>query len=79
MRVVLLTNMLPPYRVEFFNELSRLCDLVVVADSLVIKTRSWEVNPAQFKFTCVVAGSWGLTRELKRQDLGFKELRELSL
>ncbi|MCX7824406.1 MAG: glycosyltransferase [Verrucomicrobiae bacterium] len=79
MRVVLLTNMLPPYRVEFFNELSRLCDLVVVADSLVIPTRSWEVDPSEFKFTCVIARSKSFLRELKRRDLGFKEVRELSL
>ena len=33
MRVCVLTNILPPYRIGFYNELGRLCDLHVVLDS----------------------------------------------
>ena len=34
MRVGVLTNILPPYRIGFYNELARLCDLHVVLDAL---------------------------------------------
>lgn len=57
MRLCILTNILPPYRVGFFNELARLCDLHVVFDSLTTPDRQWEIDSRSIGFACTVAGS----------------------
>lgn len=75
MKVVLLTNIIPPYRVEFFRELSYLCDLTVVCDSLVCPLREWRLDPAGFGFDYIELQSEGELYTHKRPDAGFDEQR----
>ncbi|MFI3327056.1 MAG: glycosyltransferase family 4 protein [Clostridia bacterium] len=46
MKVLFLTNIPSPYRVDFFNELGKLCDLTVMFESKKAKARdkSWEYS-----------------------------------
>ena len=57
MRVCLLTNILPPYRLGFYNELARLTDLHVVLDSFSTPDREWKIDPASVQFRCIVSGN----------------------
>lgn len=57
MRVSVLTNILPPYRIGFYNELSRLCDLHVVLDSLSTPDRQWKIDPTAVKFRYSVSNN----------------------
>jgi len=72
--VALLTNILPPYRVPFFNELARRVDLHVIVNALSTPDRSWTVDPAQLRFALRVEG--GLTRANRRRGAaGITETR----
>ena len=73
MRVALLTNMLPPYRIEFFGRLAERCDLLVVADTDIERTRSWDVDLSKLPFRCELLGSSGVRLKKKRKDLGYEE------
>lgn len=75
MKVVLLTNMIPPYRVEFFRELSHICDLTVVCDSLTSPLREWKQDPKDFGFTYLELGEEGVVYTHERPDAGFDEQR----
>ena len=57
MRVCLLSNILPPYRIGFYNELARLTDLHVVLDSFSTPDREWKIDPASVQFRCIVSGN----------------------
>ena len=67
-RVALLTNILPPYRVAFFNELAQRVDLHVVVNALSTPDRSWSVDPRDVRFPLEVEG--GLTRRTRRGGAG---------
>lgn len=58
MRVALLTNILPPYRVPFFNALARRCDLHVVFDALSSPDRQWRGMERDVRFAYTIAGGW---------------------
>ncbi|HKE94615.1 MAG TPA: glycosyltransferase [Povalibacter sp.] len=58
MRVCVLTNILPPYRVGFYNELARHCDLTVIVDALMTPDRLWSVDHGSIRFNVVVADGW---------------------
>ncbi|NNC89256.1 MAG: glycosyltransferase, partial [Akkermansiaceae bacterium] len=75
MKVALLKNILPPYRIEFFRELSHLCDLRVICDAMTEPNRSWTVDPSTFGFDYVVMGESGKLFDHKRKDLGYTESR----
>lgn len=49
MRVLFLTNIPSPYRVDFFNELGKLCDLTVTFEGNSSKERdkNWKCDPAK--------------------------------
>lgn len=75
MKVVILINLIAPYRVEFFRELSKLCELLVVCDSLKSPLRQWDQAPADFGFPFFELGSSGKTFLHQRKDIGFDEQR----
>lgn len=79
MKVAYLTNMIPPYRAEFLNELADRCELVVVADSLVSKLRSWKMDSSQFRFQLKILQSKEFTYQLKRPELGFEDVRDVNI
>src|SRR5262245_63562233 len=69
MRVSVLTNILPPYRIGFYNELARLCDLHVVLDSLSTPDRQWQIDPASIRFQYVVSGN--RHKAIERRGAGY--------
>ena len=75
MKVVLLTNMIPPYRLEFYKELSYLCDLTVVCNTLVSPLRSWKQDESAFTFKYETLGQTGSKYNYKRSDAGYVEPR----
>lgn len=73
MRACVLTNILPPYRIGFYNELARLCDLHVVLDSLTTPDRQWETDPANVQFRCLVSGN--RHKAIERRGIGYASER----
>jgi glycosyltransferase involved in cell wall biosynthesis len=69
MRVCLLTNILPPYRIGFYNELARLTDLHVVLDSLSTPDREWKIDPSTVQFRCTVSGN--RAQAISRPGVGY--------
>ena len=74
-KVVLLTNSIPPYRVDFFRELSELCDFTVVCDLLQSPLREWKQDPENFGFDYIEIGNNAKEYTHKRPDAGFNEQR----
>jgi glycosyltransferase involved in cell wall biosynthesis len=70
MRLCVLTNILPPYRIGFYNELAKLCDLHVVLDSLSTPDRQWRVDPASLQFRCTVSGN--RNKAITRAGVGYE-------
>ncbi|MBB6671690.1 glycosyltransferase family 4 protein [Cohnella nanjingensis] len=50
MKVLFLTNIPSPYRVDFFNRLGRLCDLTVWFEARNEANREWETDERRFGF-----------------------------
>ncbi len=69
MRVCVLTNILPPYRIGFYNELAGLCDLHVVLDSWSTPDRQWQVAASDLRFNCTVSGN--RSRAVTRRGAGY--------
>ncbi len=63
-RVALLTNILPPYRISFLNELAAMVDLTVIVNALTTPDRSWEVDATSLCFELKVEG--GASRQYQR-------------
>ncbi len=76
-RVAIVTNMLPPYRVAFFSELAKRCELLVVVDTPVEPNREWRVEPAGLPFAAEIGGGWAIPFRRRRADLNYTELRYL--
>lgn len=77
LNIALVTNMVAPYRVSFYNELSSHCELTVVTDATSEFNRSWEQDQSQFKFALLVLNSLSIVLPRKRKDLGYQEHRQL--
>src|SRR5262245_13680665 len=73
MRVCVLTNILPPYRIGFYNELAQLCDLHVVLDALSTPDRQWEIDAASVRFRCTVSDNWH--KAVERPGAGYESER----
>lgn len=75
MKVVVLTNMLPPYRIPFFRNLARSCGLTVVVDKVMENGRMWkhEVSDLGFELEILDGASMNLRRV--RSDVKYKEVR----
>jgi glycosyltransferase involved in cell wall biosynthesis len=67
-RVALLTNILPPYRISFLNELAGLVDLTVIVNALTTPDRSWKVDTSTLRFDLKVEG--GASTRIKRAGAG---------
>ena len=76
-KVALVTNMIAPYRVSFYNELSRLCDLTVIVDAETEFNRAWKMDSSAFEFKKVLLNSSSIIVPRVRRDLGYREHRQL--
>lgn len=77
MRVVLLTNMLPPYRVPFFQELGHKVELHVLVDVLSESDRQWQVSTENLSFSLTELKNRSL--RIRRKGKTHSEYRTLHL
>jgi glycosyltransferase involved in cell wall biosynthesis len=79
--VVILTNQPSPYRVPFFNELARRCDLLVLFDEHVEPGREWVVKEDSllFPYAFLRGFRFSRTRMHPGPEPGYKEKRALQL
>ncbi len=78
-RVALLTNIPSPYRIPFFRELSRRCELSVFFDALSEPNRNWSVEPSQFGFRHKFLKGICISFKRHRSDLAFDDERYFQL
>ena len=80
MKVLYITNLTTPYRIDFFNELGKLCELTVLVESVAVEHRNQDwlsrVKATNFKIYCLpgfykgkeIRLNYGLTSWLKRNQ-----------
>ncbi|BBI31769.1 glycosyltransferase family 4 protein [Cohnella abietis] len=76
MNVLFITNIPSPYRVEFFNELGKHCNLTVWFEAESESNRQWNVNKQNMNFTSVFLKgitvgldkhvNWSIIKQLKQ-------------
>ncbi len=76
-RVALLTNMPAPYRLPFFKELGRYCDLLVVFDDHTEPNRQWVLTESGLGIQHTFAKGFHVPYRRKRYDVGTEEERYL--
>lgn len=77
LRVALVTNMVAPYRVSFYNALADKCDLIVITDVETEFNRKWRLDSSKFLFKHLVLDSFSLVIPRIRKDLGYREHRQM--
>jgi glycosyltransferase involved in cell wall biosynthesis len=77
MKIVLVTNMVAPYRVSFYNALAKKCDLTVLTDVASEFNRKWSLDASQFLFQHVVMQSRSVVLPRVRKDLEYAEQRQM--
>jgi glycosyltransferase involved in cell wall biosynthesis len=75
-RVTLVTNMLPPYRVGFYNEIARRVDLTVVLDTLSEFNRAWQTGTEDCRFKMVTQNCRSFIYKRHRHDVHYTERRQ---
>lgn len=66
MKVLFLTNIPSPYRIDFFNELGRHCDLTVWFEARSESNRAWEIDGLgrHFRYRFLKGRTFGLDKHL---------------
>lgn len=75
-RVTLVTNMLPPYRVGFYNEIARRVDLTVILDTLSEFNRTWQTGSEDCHFRMVTQNCRSFIYKRHRHDVHYTERRQ---
>jgi glycosyltransferase involved in cell wall biosynthesis len=78
-RVAFLTNIPAPYRLPFFRELARYCDLLVVFDASSEPNRKWASSENGLKFRYSFAKGLQIRYLRRRSDIGVDEERYLQI
>lgn len=76
MKVLYLTNLASPYRVDFFNELSKYCDLTVLFERKKATDRDDEWYSDNFKFKAIFLNSKNIGNEASLSFEVIKYLKE---
>jgi hypothetical protein len=76
-KAVLVTNMVAPYRISFYNTLSELCDFTVLTDVESEFNRKWRLDSGGFLFRHWVMNSFSLVLPRIRKDLDYAEHRQM--
>lgn len=79
MKVALLTNMIPPYRVSLFGAIAKEVELLVIADTGIEGNRNWSLEADSLPFACKILPKAGICYSKKRNDLGYAEERYFHL
>lgn len=75
-RVVLVTNMLPPYRVSFYRALGRLVDFRLLLDTISEFNRSWDLSEDAKHLHFTVQNCRSFVYRRHRNDVGYVEKRQ---
>jgi len=75
-RVVLVTNMLPPYRIAFYDEIARHVELTVVLDTLSEFNRAWKASASGHRFHTVIQNCRSFIYKRHREDVHYTEPRQ---
>jgi glycosyltransferase involved in cell wall biosynthesis len=78
-RVALLTNIPAPYRLPFFNELDRYCDLLLIFDAPSEPNRKWAISESQLGVRHTFMKGFSIPYMRKRPDLSVDEERYLQV
>lgn len=78
-RVALLTNIPTPYRLPWYRELSRRCDLLVVFDEHAEPNRKWTIAQEDVGFRHTYAEGFQIPYQRKREDLSIEDERYLQI
>src|SRR5215213_8051602 len=78
-RVALLTNIPAPYRLPFFRELDRYCDLLVVFDDYTEPNRRWSLSEGELGIRHTLARGLYIPYQRKRYDIGVSGERYLQI
>jgi glycosyltransferase involved in cell wall biosynthesis len=76
MKVVLVSNMLPPYRVSFYRALSRKVDFRLLLDTLSEFNRKWELPSEVDELKITVQNCRSFVYDRQREDVGYVEARQ---
>ncbi len=77
-KVVLLTNMLPPYRIGFYEYLAEKYDFMVLSDKVNSTGRLWKDVSKNYKFSFRIMNSSSFMLKRSRADVGYVSKREFS-
>lgn len=72
----MVTNMLPPYRVSFYEELGKRTTFSLVLDTLSEFNRNWNLPDELRHFTTVVQNCRSFVYRRTRSDVGYEEKRQ---
>lgn len=72
----MVTNMLPPYRIGFYNEIARHVELTVVLDTLSEFNRGWQASADGHRFRTVIQNCRSFIYKRHREDVHYTEPRQ---
>ena len=75
-KAVIVSNMLAPYRVSFYNAIASRINAQVVLDTLSEFNRKWEVIPEDLQFGIIVQNCRSFVYRRQRDDVGYEEKRQ---
>lgn len=75
-RVTMVTNMLPPYRVSFYKETAKLTPFTLVLDTMSEFNRSWKLTEDISDLTILVQNCRSFVYRRLRDDVGYEEKRQ---
>jgi glycosyltransferase involved in cell wall biosynthesis len=75
-KVSMITNMLAPYRVSFYNALSKHVDFTLILDTLSEFNRSWDAPDDIDTFEIVIQDCKSFIYKRHRKDVGYVEERQ---
>jgi len=77
--IALITSMIPPYRVMFYEEMAKKFNYTVIADRVNSKGRLWNQDMSIFKFDFLILNSRSIMLKRDRKDLGYNNARPFNL
>jgi glycosyltransferase involved in cell wall biosynthesis len=76
MKVALVTNMMPPYRVGLFEAINERAKLSLVLDTLSEFNRSWQKDRGDYAFQVIIQNCYSIVYKRYRNDVGYMEKRQ---
>jgi glycosyltransferase involved in cell wall biosynthesis len=76
MKVVLVSNMLPPYRVSFYRALSRRLNFGLLLDTMSEFNRQWKLPEEAHELSITIQNCRSFVYSRLRSDVGYEEKRQ---